>query len=800
VAPGVVHGLAGHLSRFVGRSAEIGEVSALLSEFRMVTLTGPGGMGKTRLAGQVARAVAAEFADGAWLAELAGVQDPALVAEQVAAALGVPAGDAGSMAGLLVPRQLLLVLDNCEHVLASAARLCAAILQVADDVRILATSREPVGVPGEARYRLGPLTLPAPGGPPGIAESDAVILFADRARRADPRFELGADTGPAVARLVRQLDGMPLAIELAAARVEALGLTELADGLDNWLGLLVGTDRTAAERQRSLAATAGWSYRLLPEADQRAFRQLAVFPGGFTLEAARAVAGPGAAAAVLRLVDCSMALPPRAGGDGRTRYTMLATLRAYGLDQLAGTSDAAKTPADLAQYAAGVAEQAGPDLLTGASAAAMRWLDAEAANMEEAVRWSLEHESATAVRLAAALSQWWSLRGQHRSGAETLTRVLPHAEPGSEPWCEIQLGLATLAASSGRGAAAALDHLTAVTDALADKQPTPVLVRALAARGGMLANLGRLAEAGPVIHEALERARQIGYSYGEAQALYWLAGISHYAGDQVEHLSRARQLALIDPAELPSSMVQRSKLALTMALIEVGELAEAEQAGTGALELAQQEGNITKEGQCHFNLARIALMSGRLPAAAAGLRAALDCAVRASAAVSLLDILDVCGHYLTAAGNPAASLTLWAAHAALRQAAGLTDPVEDARRRAAPMELARRGAGGREAAAAESRGSAMTLGAAAEYALLTVVPGAEQDPGSEDQPAPAAGLSAREQELVTLVARGQTDAQIAAGLFISISTVRSHLDRIRDKTGCRRRADITRLALQTGLI
>ena len=264
-----------------------------------MTVTGPGGVGKTRLAGQLARAVAGRFADGAWLAELAPTRDGAQVPAVVAAALGVrehpgvPVAEV--LAQVLARQQLLLVLDNCEHVAAAAARLCAGLLGACDDVRVLATSREPLAVAGEARYRLGPLTLPGDDALAGGGGSEAVALFADRARQADPRFTLGRESGPVVARLVARLDGMPLAIELAAARVEALGAAQLLDRLDDRFALLAGGDRLAPDRHRSLAATVQWSYQLLSEQERRVFRAVSVFPGPFTLEAAESVAGPGTA-------------------------------------------------------------------------------------------------------------------------------------------------------------------------------------------------------------------------------------------------------------------------------------------------------------------------------------------------------------------------------------------------------------------------------------------------------------------------------------------------------------------------
>ena len=307
---------------------------ARLEQHQLVAVTGPGGAGKTRLACEVARQVAGRFADGVWLAELAAVSDPGQVPAVVAAALGVREQPgvpvAATLARVLARQQLLLVLDNCEHVLAAAAGLCAELLAACDDLRVLATSREGLRVAGEARYRLGPLAVPDPDDLAGAAGAEAVMLFTDRARQADAHFVLDARTGPQVARLVARLDGMPLAIELAAARAEALGVGQLLGRLEDRFALLSGGDRLAPPRQRSLAAAVEWSYQLLDEHERRVFRAVSVFPGPFTLEGAEAVAGTCAGPLVLQLVDCSLLVPPRTGADGRPRYVMLETLRTYG--------------------------------------------------------------------------------------------------------------------------------------------------------------------------------------------------------------------------------------------------------------------------------------------------------------------------------------------------------------------------------------------------------------------------------------------------------------------------------------
>ena len=274
-----VHGFAAALTSFVGRAGAVDEVCGLLDGCRLVTVTGPGGVGKTRLATEAARRVAVRFADGACLVELAGVQEPALVPAAVAVALGIPQTPDRSAADSLAAAdrmQVLLVLDNCEHIIGAAADLCEMMLPVADDARILATSQEPLRVAGEARYRLAPLSVPQPDGQADASESEAVSLFVDRAKRVDPHFELNPESALAVARLVARLDGMPLAMELAAARVEALGVEQLLDRLDDRFALLASGDRRAAARQRSLAATVDWSYQLLDADEQRVFRQLSV--------------------------------------------------------------------------------------------------------------------------------------------------------------------------------------------------------------------------------------------------------------------------------------------------------------------------------------------------------------------------------------------------------------------------------------------------------------------------------------------------------------------------------------------
>ncbi len=801
ITAGGVHGLPAALTSFIGRADAVCEVAGLLDQYRLVTITGPGGAGKTRLAGEVARRVAARFADGAWLAELAPVRDPAHVPVAVAAALGVreqpgiPLADA--LARALGRQQLLLVLDNCEHVIGAAGQLCAGLLAAGDDLRVLATSREPLRVAGEARYRLAPLSLPDPDDLAHAAGAEAVALFTERARSVDVHFALDDGTSPAVARLVTRLDGMPLAIELAAARVEALGVTQLLDRLDDRFTLLAGGDRLAPSRQRSLAATVQWSYQLLDDREREVFRAVSVFPAGFTLEAAEAVAGPGATVAVLRLVDCSLLVPPRTSPDGRARYRMLETLRTYGAGLLAEAGEQDSANAALAGYARRVAEEAAAGLHTTAGEAdAASWLDAEDATMRQVLAWAVKHDSAVALQLAALLGWWWLLRGRLQGHYPLLREAAERAEAGSNAFCATQNWLGWTALFSA-DLAGSLGHFTALRDAVASRPPSRGLSNALAGRSAVLRYMGRAAEAADDARRALAVAREIGYPTGEAHALAELSLAASHAGDHHSAVQLARQAEQIT-AGVPGAMARVCRYALTGVLIAAGEPADAERVCVAGLAWSREAGDVGNQAGLLPMLATLEVQAGRLQDAAAHLHAGLQIAVRIGSRGELINGLDCCGYLCAATGRHAEAVTVWAA---LGTILTILRPREFGERpaeahRQEPLRVARQALGPARARAAEERGAAMNLDTAAEYALMLTVPGPPPSAASAD----AMKLSARERELVTLVAQGRTDAQIAAQLYISVRTVRSHLDRIRDKTDCRRRADLTRLALQARLI
>jgi predicted ATPase/DNA-binding CsgD family transcriptional regulator len=801
-AAGITHGFPAELTSFVGRVGAVREVGGLLERYRLVTITGPGGAGKSRLATEVAKRAAGQFADGAWLVELARVADPAQVAAVVAVALGVREQLAGSaadaMAQVLARQQLLLVLDNCEHVIEAAAALCGKLLSACDDVRILATSREPLHVAAEARYRLTPLTLPEPGDPAHGGGAESVVLFVDRASRADSHFALTGQNGHAVARLVTRLDGMPLAIELAAARVEALGLADLLDHLGDRFALLAGVDRLAPARHRSLAATVEWSYQLLGEQEQRVFRMLSVFPGPFTLEAAGALAGEDARPGVLRLVDCSLLVPPRPGPDGRSRYAMLETLRAYGTDRLARAGERDGVDAALAGWALRVAEQAAAGLrtTTGELAAALQ-LDAEDATMRQMLAWAGQYDPATGLRLAAALAPWWLLRGRAAGEYQLLRELADRAEDGGQAWCEAQFWLGQ-AAMIGTDFERALAHFTAVCDAIGHLGPSRELADCLGGRSVTLTNLGQAAAGVAEGRRSLAMARELGYPAGEALALADLAIAANYVSDLDAAVRLARQADQI-PADIRGWSARVCTGILAGMLIEAGDLDAAERTCVAGLARARDSGDGWNLAVLLTHRARLALHTGRFEDAAVYLGEGLRITEREGNWFELLNGMFCCGHLCAVTGRLGEAVTLWAACTMLYRRQGIvggggTSPSD--RLQQETLRQAEQALGPSRFRSAGERGEAMSLAAAAEYALMLTAP----SPQHPDTPRNLGELSARERQLITLVAQGRTDAQIAAQLFISVRTVGSHLDRIRDKTGCRRRADLTRLALSAGLV
>jgi predicted ATPase/DNA-binding SARP family transcriptional activator len=419
------------VTSFVGRHAELHATRGLLERSRLVTLTGAGGCGKTRLALEAARTLLGSFADGVRLVELEAVADPALVAPSLAAGLGIReasslgvGGDSakpltGKLLDYLRNKELLVVLDNCEHLIEACAQIVESVLRAAPGVRFLATSREHLGVSGEALLPVPPLSVPGPRdvSPEQLDRSDAARLFADRAAAVRPVFVLDDESAPAVAQICRRLDGIPLAIELAAARVRMLPPEEIAARLDDRLSLLTSGNRRALPRHQTLRAAVDWSYELLSEPERELFARLSVFTGGFTIEAVEEVCADGGAQPadaldlLSRLVDQSLVV---AGSGRRARFRMLETLRSYAAARLAESGAADKLRRRHAAYFLRFAERAEPLMRGPQQAVWLRRLEADHENLNAAIDWALLDDPEAAVRLSSALAHFW-LIGRHRS-------------------------------------------------------------------------------------------------------------------------------------------------------------------------------------------------------------------------------------------------------------------------------------------------------------------------------------------------------------------------------------------------
>jgi predicted ATPase len=406
-------------SSFVGRERDVADVRERLRSAHIVTLVGTGGVGKTRLALHVASESLLDFDDGAWLCELGNLTDPASIPEAMAIALGLtqaqgkPVED--SVVDHLRDKRLLLIVDNCEHLVGAVAELLEEIARACPEVRVLATSREALAVEGEVTWPVRSLDAPpadAAIGPDALAKYEAVQLFVDRARAVRPGFDVDASNAAAVAEVCRRLDGIPLAIELAAARVRSMSPAEIRDRLDERFRLLTGGRRTALERHQTLRAAVTWSYELLTDEEQRLFRRLSVFAGSFDLEAAEAVpaAGDLASADILDLLSNLVAKSLVTVDDataGVTRYRVLETLRQYGRERLDEAGEVVEVAARHAAYYAGLVARIGRGLRGPDEAVWMDRVEAELDNLRAASRWAVDvGDARLAIGLCAPILIW----------------------------------------------------------------------------------------------------------------------------------------------------------------------------------------------------------------------------------------------------------------------------------------------------------------------------------------------------------------------------------------------------------
>ncbi len=430
---------------FIGRQRELSELSRLLAHNRLLTLVGPGGVGKTRLALQLALQEQAAFPDGVYFVSLAPLHEPEQIVQAIAQTLELTfAGAADPLQALkqqLRVRRLLLLLDNFEHLL-PAATLVGELIQAAPELSVLATSRQPLALYGEQEYPVPPLKLPDMRRPelwPLLSQSESVTLFVQRAQAAGPGFQLTAANALAIAEICCRLDGLPLAIELAAARVKFLSPEELLQRLSRRLPTLVGGPQNLPDRQKTLRNTIQWSYDLLTPESRQLFRRLAVFEGGFTLEAAEAVAGEPASDPAIMPDEEVTALASRSllrlvEREGEARFDMLQTIREFALEELEAAGEGAQARGRHLDYFARLAEMAEPHLFAAGQVEWFDRLEREHANLRAALQWGLTTEDeywlALSLRLAGVLGWFWHFRGHWTEGRRWLVSALEHAQEG----------------------------------------------------------------------------------------------------------------------------------------------------------------------------------------------------------------------------------------------------------------------------------------------------------------------------------------------------------------------------------
>ena len=801
-----IHGNAGEeFNAFVGRERELSELRQVASDARALTLCGAGGIGKTRLAIRLAAELAAGFPDGIWFVDLSDLQQPELVASRIASVTGVLEEPGrpllATLADALRPRRMLIMLDNCEHLIDACALVCQRLLASSAGLQVIATSREPLRVAAETVWQVPPMSMPTPDHAQDaeLMRSDALRLFADRAAAVKPDFELGPANLAPVAAICRAVDGLPLAIELAAAWVTVLTVEQIAARLGDRFRLLSSPGRMAPARHRTLRAAIDWSHDLLSPQEKVLLRRLSVF-AGWPLEMAEQVcAGQDgdelAAADVLNLLtglaDKSLVVA-EAGPDGRIRYRMLDTIREYAAAQLDEAGETERLRASFRDYAVREVEQLA---LIGMAIVPAPWsvrvetfrrFEEETANLRQLLSWCLAWGDAeSGLRICLATRPVWIVQGSFAEGAAWMDAFLdldhadvPDGVRGSALVGRGQLALSTDPAEAAQRAKAGLELCRA-----------PGLEFWSAAALNLLAEValhaGQVDEADASAAEALEIASASGDGFNTGFAAGTRAAAAAFRGDLAEAL-RLGEAALAVAREIDQQWaVARTLLGLGDLARLTGNPAQARAHYHEAFAILRQINARPEMARCLAGLGRIEIGQGELALARQHLGESIELSQSTGSRFGVIRGLESFAALAVAQGNLELAVQLAAAAAALRSAASL--PEAPAGRTDRLLNAA---AGLGEAVIAElwEAGSRLSSDAAVVLAL-----------GADGAPPPAeVELTVREREIAVLISRGLSNKAIAEELDIKSATAARHIANIMGKLGFTSRVQIASWVLEHG--
>jgi predicted ATPase/DNA-binding CsgD family transcriptional regulator len=771
----------------IGRSREIAAASHLLRQdhVRLLTLTGPGGVGKTRLALQVADVLVDEFALVA-VVSLAPISEPAAVVVALAHSLGLlEEGDHDLLARIAVhlgSLRALLVIDNFEHVLKATA-LLADLLIACPRLKLLVTSRATLRLRSEHEFPIPPL-----------ARDAAIELFAQRAQQRQPDFTLTSQNTPVIQELCAQLDCLPLAIELAAARIRLLTPQTMLDRLSERFTLLASEPADAPVRQHSLHNTIIWSYNLLRAEEQRALCRLAVFAGAFSLDAAQAVLAAGSAAIDLldALINTSL-LTRREQSESSTNFSMLETIRQFGLQQLAQSGELDSARRAHAEFFLGVVEQIEPRLTGDQQQHWLEQLDGEHNNLRAALQWAIAHAAPLAVRLSGALQRFWYARSYLREGIGWLEAALDAASivPDVDR-LKALCGAALLATALARLEAAERHCRAALALALqiGDDATTAAVLQPLAV---ILAWRGRYTEAGATIAESVALSQRSDDPVGAAIARAYQGHIAFFAGDFAAARPALREARATLQAHQHVWGLAFASYGAGLVELMLGKIAPAQTLLAAALELDRSIGNRRGMIRSLWGLGTVARLQGNIATARANLAQSLALAHELGDVWSVGMALEAVASLLVDTGRGEDAARALGFATALREALGAPLTAVIAAEHERVLQELGRLLGTQALAALLNEGRTVTV-----ERVLQIIEAVPALPGLSTTWLPER-LTAREMEVLRLLTRGLTDQQIAQTLIISPRTVHTHLVAIYGKLGVKNRSTAMRWALEHGL-